>query len=401
MGYDMQEGTLVRWLKEIGDEVQLGEAIAEIETDKAVIEFESTTAGIVKKIIVDEGSIVPVGQPVIVIGSPEEEIQKNSTNNSNTSTETEKNDLVEENPLPKPDTQEKFESNAKKISPAARRLANDNNIDLSSISGSGPGGRITRDDVTLLISSKNDQKSPAPNISSGSNTEDEKQNKVRQQIARVTTKSKREIPHFYLTNEINMTVAMDLRNQINQKLETKSIKVSVNDLIITATVESLKKFPKFNSTYENDSPKIHNEINIGIAISTADGLIVPAILGCEEKNLEEIAISSKDLIKRSNNGTLSSKEYTDGTFSISNLGMYNISSFGAIILPPQTCMLATGTVSKKPIVASRHPDEDEIVIADIMTATLSGDHRVANGAEGAKFLETFKDILENPTFINI
>ena len=132
-------------------------------------------------------------------------------------------------------------------------------------------------------------------------------------------------------------------------------------------------------------------------------MIVPAILGCEEKNLEEIAISSKDLIERSNNGTLSSKEYTDGTFSISNLGMYNISSFGAIILPPQTCMLATGTVSKKPIVASKFPDEDEdeIVIADIMTATLSGDHRVANGAEGAKFLETFKDILENPTFINI
>ena len=155
MGYDMQEGTLVRWLKEIGDEVQIGEPIAEIETDKAVIEFESTTAGIVKKIIVDEGSIVPVGQPVIVIGSLEEEIQENSTNNSNTSTETEKNDLAEETPLPKLDTQEKFESNAKKISPAARRLANDNNIDLSSISGSGPGGRITRDDVTLLISSKN------------------------------------------------------------------------------------------------------------------------------------------------------------------------------------------------------------------------------------------------------
>ena len=193
-----------------------------------------------------------------------------------------------------------------------------------------------------------------------------------------------------------MTVAMNLRSKLNQKLETKSIKISVNDLIIAATVESLKKFPEFNSTYVNDSPKIHNEINIGIAISTTDGLIVPAILGCEKKSLEEIAISSKDLIDRSSSGTLSSKEYTDGTFSISNLGMYNISSFGAIILPPQTCMLATGAVSKKPIVSS-----NEIVIADIMTTTLSGDHRVANGAEGAKFLETFKNILENPTFINI
>ena len=393
MGYDMQEGTLVRWLKGVGDEVQLGEAIAEIETDKAVIEFESTTAGIVKKIIVDEGSIVPVGDPVIVIGSQGEEIQENSINNSGTSAETEKTDSTEEISLPKPDAREKIESNNKKISPAARRLANENNIDLSSISGSGPGGRITRDDVTLLISSENDQKS---HVSSESISQDSKQNKVRQQIARVTTKSKREIPHFYLTNEIDMTVAMNLRSKLNQKLEAKSIKVSVNDLIIAATVESLKKFPEFNSTYVNDSPKIHNEINIGIAISTPDGLIVPAILGCEKKSLEEIAISSKDLIDRSNSGTLSSKEYTDGTFSISNLGMYNISSFGAIILPPQTCMLATGAVSKKPIVSS-----NEIVIADIMTTTLSGDHRVANGAEGAKFLETFKNILENPTFINI
>ena len=340
MGYDMQEGTLVRWLKGVGDEVQLGEAIAEIETDKAVIEFESTTAGIVKKIIVDEGSIVPVGDPVIVIGSQGEEIQENSINNSGTSAETEKTDSTEEISLPKPDVREKIKSNNKKISPAARRLANENNIDLSSISGSGPGGRITRDDVTLLISSENDQKS---HMSSESIPQDSKQNKVRQQIARVTTKSKREIPHFYLTNEIDMTVAMNLSSKL-----------------------------------------------------TPDGLIVPAILGCEKKSLEEIAISSKDLIDRSNSGTLSSKEYTDGTFSISNLGMYNISSFGAIILPPQTCMLATGAVSKKPIVSS-----NEIVIADIMTTTLSGDHRVANGAEGAKFLETFKNILENPTFINI
>jgi len=392
MGYDMQEGTLVRWLKGIGDEVKLGEAIAEIETDKAVIEFESTTSGVVKKIIVDEGSIVPVGQPVIVIGLSEEEIQENSIDNSNIQTEPVKNNLTEENAIAEPKTEEKIESKTRKISPAARRIANENNIDLSSISGSGPGNRITRDDVILVISSGNNQKSPEGNIPPNSI----KQNKIREQIARVTTKSKREIPHFYLTNEIDMTVAMRFRDKINKQLETKSIKVSVNDLIIAGAVEALKKFPEFNSTYVDDSPIIHEEINIGIAISTAEGLIVPAILGCEKKSLEEIAISSKDLIYRSNNGTLSSKEYTDGTFSISNLGMYNISSFSAIILPPQICMLATGTVEKKPIVSS-----NEIVIADIMTATLSGDHRVTNGAKGAKLLEAFKEILENPTFINI
>ena len=396
MGYDMQEGTLVRWLKGIGDEVQIGEPIAEIETDKAVIEFESTTSGVVKKIIVDEGSIVPVGQPVIIIGLAEEEIQENSVDNSNIQTEIVKNNLAEKTTIVEPKPEEKTQSKSRKISPAAKRLANENNIDLSSISGSGPGGRITRDDVMLVISSEDNQKSPKTNIPPSSTKQDTKQNKIRQQIARVTTKSKREIPHFYLTNEIDMTIAMRFRDKINKQLETKSIKVSINDLIIAATVEALKKFPAFNSTYVDDSPIIHEEINIGIAISTTEGLIVPAILGCEKKSLKEIAISSKNLIDRSNNGTLSSKEYTDGTFSISNLGMYNISSFSAIILPPQTCMLATGAVAKKPIVSS-----NEIVIADIMTATLSGDHRISNGAEGAKLLEAFKNILENPTFINI
>ena len=244
----------------------------------------------------------------------------------------------------------------------------------------------------LIISSDSNEKS-SEKIQSNVPS---KSDKVRQQIARVTTKSKQEIPHFYLTNDINMTIAMELRTKINQKLEPKNTKISVNDLIIAATVQTLKKFPKFNSTYIDNTPIIHEQINIGIAIATDDGLIVPAILECEKKSLLEIANSSKDIIMRSNSGSLNPKEYTYGTFSISNLGMYNISSFGAIILPPQTCMLATGTVAKKPIVSS-----NEIIVADIMTATLSGDHRVANGAEGAKFLETLKEILENPNFINI
>jgi len=395
MGYDMQEGTLVRWLKQVGDQVQIGEPIAEIETDKAVIEFESTTSGQITQIIVDEGTLVPVGQPIIVIDSGQQTNQETSIPDLPKDTTPDSNQTNQETSipdLPKDTTPDSNQTNSKKVSPAARRLADENNIDLNSISGTGPGGRITRDDVMLIISSDSNEKS-SEKIQSNVPS---KSDKVRQQIARVTTKSKQEIPHFYLTNDINMTIAMELRTKINQKLEPKNTKISVNDLIIAATVQTLKKFPKFNSTYIDNTPIIHEQINIGIAIATDDGLIVPAILECEKKSLLEIANSSKDIIMRSNSGSLNPKEYTYGTFSISNLGMYNISSFGAIILPPQTCMLATGTVAKKPIVSS-----NEIIVADIMTATLSGDHRVANGAEGAKFLETLKEILENPNFINI
>ena len=214
---------------------------------------------------------------------------------------------------------------------------------------------------------------------------------MRQQIARVTSISKNEKPHFYVSCEINMTKAIEFRLQLNKSLESQGIKVSINDLIVKASVQALLEFPNFNAYLDGDNIKINQQINIGIAIAEDQGLTVPAIMDCGEKSLADISIASKDLIARVKNGTLNSSEYTGGTFAISNLGMFDVSSFIAIIQPPQTAVIAVGTVMNKPIVV-----EDKIVIAQMMNATLSADHRIVDGADGARFITSVKEALENP-----
>jgi len=215
--------------------------------------------------------------------------------------------------------------------------------------------------------------------------------KMRQQIARVTVKSKTEIPHFYISVDIDMTKAIEMRNQINKSEEYEGNDVSINDLILKACVNPLKKYPKFNSSFSDKGIVVHSKINIGIAISQEAGLIVPAIMDVQNKSLKEICIASKDLASRANEGTITTDEYARGTFSVSNLGMFNVNSFVGIIYPPQSAMLAVGTAMKKPIVV-----DENVVIADIMTATISGDHRIVDGSEGALFINEVKTILENP-----
>jgi len=216
--------------------------------------------------------------------------------------------------------------------------------------------------------------------------------RMRQQIARVTVKSKSEKPHFYVNTDIDMTQVMALRGQINQSLSDEGIRVTVNDLIVKACVMTLKKYPKFNSFYQENGIKTNDAINIGVAIAIEEGLIVPALLDCGDKSLRELAAASKDLAERSANGTLSNQEYAGGTFAISNLGMFGVTSFVAIIQPPQSAVLAVGAVAKRPVVG----EDDQIKVAQIMTATISGDHRIVDGAEGAQFVNEVKRLLENP-----
>ena len=401
MGYDMKEGVVVKWLMEEGSAVKIGDPVAEIETDKAVVEFESYAEGTLEKILVEEGSKVNVGEPIAIVGDgsniTEEEIVEEPAIEEEVIVEPEE-EIVEELVAEESGTDQKI-----KASPLAKTLANYNNIDLSNVVGTGPGGRIVKSDVLALIddAEQTNEKIKVDLTPEVNNTESQiqdsdtsvkEENKMRAQIARVTQRSKQEVPHYYLSTDINMDKALEIRAQINSKLAEQNIKISINDLIMKSVIDTLKKFPVFNSRYENGTTNMNEEINVSIAIALEDGLIMPSIINCNDLDIKQLSIASKDLVDRTKNGKLTSAEYTKGTFSISNLGMFDVNSFLAIILPPQTAMLAVGSVKKIPIVTS----DDDIKVSNIMNASLSADHRVTDGAEGAIFLAEIKNNLENP-----
>ena len=426
MGYDMKEGVVVKWLMEEGSAVKIGDPVAEIETDKAVVEFESYAEGTLEKILVEEGSKVNVGEPIAIVGDgsniTEEEIVEEPAIEEEVTVESEEEiveePIIEEEVIVEPEeevtvqpeeeiveesvTEESSADQKIKASPLAKTLANDNNIDLSNVVGTGPGGRIVKSDVLALIDNvettekikidlTTETNNAEPQIQN-SDTSVKEENKMRAQIARVTQRSKQEVPHYYLSTDINMDKALEIRAQINSKLAEQNIKISINDLIMKSVIDTLKKFPVFNSRYENGTTNTNEEINVSIAIALEEGLIMPAIINCNDMDIKQLSIASKDLVDRTKNGKLTSAEYTKGTFSISNLGMFDVNSFLAIILPPQTAMLAVGSVKKVPIVTS----DDDIKVSNIMNASLSADHRVTDGAEGAIFLAEIKNNLENP-----
>ena len=428
MGYDMEEGTVVRWLKEEGSTVVRNEPVAEIETDKAVVEFESEAEGVLLRIVASEGSIVPVGETIALVGLEGEEADNvpsagsTESTDSDTAKQEELTSESERHEVQEPIrniTQESSEGTPTTrilATPVARRIADELGIDLKQVAGSGPGGRITQKDVETfdpasststketnfeMSSSETPEQSPAEIPEPVSETTDPSVNsmpgekeplsRMRQQIARVTVKSKTEKPHFYVSAEIDMTKAMALRKQVNDQLSDDGVRITVNDLIVKACIESLKKYPKFNAYFQDDGIQFNNTINIAVAIAGEEGLIVPAILDCGGKTLRELSQMVKDLANRSASGTLNNQEYTGGTFAISNLGMFDVTGFLAIIHPPQSAVLAVGTVAEKPVVI-----DGELAVANIMNATISADHRIVDGVEGAEFIVEVKRLLENP-----
>ena len=451
MGYDMQEGTVVRWLKAEGSNVELGEPVAEIETDKAVVEFESYAAGVLQTILVEEGSTVPVGQPIALVGdeaeapAPEPEPQAPVADAEPESLDEEETheaiplgastvpsaevDGVDEEPLDAPSVT--VPGRRVFATPIARQMAFEADIDLNEVEGTGPGGRIVKEDIVRFTESpaaapaeiEPEPETEAPVVAEVEGVEPEMEvepeeevaaepepevvaepepdadliplSRMRQQIARVTIRSKDEKPHFYVNTDVDMTDAMALRGQINDALADRGVRATVNDLIVAASVLALKKFPKFNAYYEDGSIRMNDDINVGIAMALEEGLIMPAVVGAGRMSLSEIAQGSKDLAARANQGTLRPEEYAGGTFAVSNMGMMNVTSFVAIIQPPQTAVLAVGAVQKRPVVAA----DDSIVVRQMMTATLSADHRIVDGAEGAFFINEIKRLLENPLSI--
>ena len=282
-------------------------------------------------------------------------------------------------------------------SPLARRLAGEQGIDLATVRGTGPGGRIVEADINAAAAALAAAPEPAPATAvaaepatapEGAGRED--LSRMRQAIARVTSDSKRDAPHFYVAVDIDMTAAMALRRDVNDELPSSS-RVSVNDLIVKASALAIGKHPKFNSFFRGDHLQMNPSVNVGIAIALESGLIVPGIPQCENRTLAQIAAASRDLIDRANNGTLQAEEYAGTTYSVSNLGMFDVDSFTAIIFPPHAAILAVGAVKEQPVAR-----DGQLAIAEIMKSTLSVDHRVADGAEAAQFLMEIKRLLEKP-----
>ncbi len=392
MGYDMQEGTLVRWLKQEGEEIARGEAIAEIETDKAVIEMEAYASGVVLKTVVTEGSTVPVGDTIAFIGSPGEPVPDVAAPSAPVAEPAPEPEQAAEAPEPAAAAA----PGAVRASPVARRLAQEKGIDLAQVTGTGPNGRITRDDVAAHESSA---AAPAPATEAPAAVEQAVRGqqgelvpltRMRQAIARRTAQSKREVPHFYVAAGVDMTAAMALRQQINEAL-AGAARVSVNDLIVKACALTLAKYPAFNASFEGNNLRMNPAINVSIAVAVEYGLLVVSLGDCRGRSLVDISQAARGAVERAQSGVLREEDYTGGTFSISNMGMFDVDSFSAIIYPPQSAVIAVGTVRQQPVVR-----DGEIKIAQMMQATLSTDHRVADGAQAAQFLVEVKRILENP-----
>jgi pyruvate dehydrogenase E2 component (dihydrolipoamide acetyltransferase) len=400
MGADMTEGTVVRWLKKEGDPVERGEIIAEIETDKANVEIEAFESGVFRKLLAQEGATIAVGQPIAVIASPGEDISQYETPAAGAKQAAAPKSAPKASPaeanVAAPPAGAARPDGRVRASPVARTLAQEEGIDLAQVRGTGPDGRIVRHDVEAAIERAS---TPAPRPAAAAPpaaaTTIIEMSRIRQTIARRMSQSKREAPHYYITAEIDMTEAEHERHQINDALH-HDLHISINDLIIKASALALAKHPIFNTWFVDGQVQQHAAINVCVAIALDDGLIAPAVLDCGAKSLREISQASKSLIERAKSGALKPEEYSGGTFTISNLGPYDVETLIAIIQPPQAAILGVGSVREMPVVR-----EGQIVVARMMKAALSADHRVTDGAQGAQFLHEIRRLLENPAALLI
>ena len=403
MGADMTEGTIAKWLKAEGDQISRGDKLAEIETDKTVVEMEAYAGGVLRRITVEEGSLVQVGTVIAYIGDPEDEIPEAVSDPVVAESDTQPSEqsdapapvdsvLAKNDAATEPITAVSSVAGSRvKASPIARKIAAEKGIDITTVPGTGPGSRITKADVENFTPSAQFASSGVSR-SVAIDGSDTPLSSMRQAIARVTVRSKTESPHYYVTHEVNMGAAMTFRSQLNEALDDGS-RVSVNDMVLKAVATSLVKYPKWNSSFDGDKLVGHSEINLGVAIALDEGLIVPAVMGIQNMSLVEISQAVRDLGSRARGegGTLTQDELTKGTFGTSNLGMFGTDTFAAIIVPPNAGIIAVGAVKEKPIV-----DNGNVVVGQTMNATISADHRVGDGAEAAIFLSEFQKTLENP-----
>jgi len=391
----MTEGTLGRWLKQEGDQVEPGDIIAEIETDKATMEFEAVDSGILAKIIVPSNTVgVKVNSAIAILAEEGEDIDQviNSTLSHDQAIE-----VTVEKATEGSHNEYVKQANDTRIfaSPLAKNIASQNDIKLSQVTGTGPYGRIVKDDILAVIDKKvNNQAVIVPIINTtAQETKTLPISTMRKVTAQRLLESKTTIPHFYLTVECNLSRFIQLRKDINANYAaTNSMKkISVNDMVIRAIGMALGEMPSVNTIWGGDKIIQLSTVDISVAVALEDGLITPIVRDVHSKSLSAISDEIKALVKKAKEGQLRSDEFQGGSITVSNLGMYNIDSFLAIINPPQSSIISVGGISKKPIVI-----QDEIKIASVMSIGISCDHRVIDGALAAQFINKIKNYLENP-----
>ncbi|TMQ91988.1 2-oxo acid dehydrogenase subunit E2 [Actinomadura soli] len=404
----MEEGVISSWQKQPGDEVAVGDVIVDIETDKAVMEYEAYEAGVLEKILVAEGETAAIGAPIAVLAtaggaSPAPAAPEPASA-----------------PVPEPVAQAPAASAPAPVavaprsgngtrppsSPLARRLARDHGIDIATLNGSGPGGRIVRADIESAIRSGAPAPAaapaPAPTAPAASpvkaqaaedpDVEAVPLNRFRKVAARRLTESKREAPHFYLNREVDAEPLLSFRAQLNQALAPA--KVSVNDLIVKASATALREHPAVNVSYTEENLLFHKRVHVGIAVAVEDGLLVPVIKDTDRKGVSEIGQEIRELAGKARDGKLTLPEMSGGTFSVSNLGMFGVDSFAAVINPPEAAILAVGAIRDEPVVR-----DGQVVPGKRLALTLSVDHRATDGATAARFLDRLATLLENPLLI--
>ncbi len=377
----MEEGVVLAWKKHEGDQVQAGEVLAEIETDKAVMDLEAFASGILRKILAQDGETVKSGTLIGVIAEAEEDITSALTDTITAAPAADSGTRTGTAPGAGPAAATSVSSQEARpiASPRARALAAERGIDLSTIRGTGPGGRIVEEDVV---------KAQAPTAQAMPAGTDQPLSQMRKAIARATIQSKAPVPHFYLTTEIDMEQAEQFRDQFKQ---SRRAHPSITDVLVKAAALTLAHHPEINVSYTGDAIRRHASIDIGVAVGVEDGLITPVIRNCGAKSLEDISTESRTLIERAKQKRLQPYEYTGATFSISNLGMFDVENFIAVLIPPQAASIAVGTIRDVPVVV-----QGSVTVGRRMKVTLSCDHRALDGVQGAEFLKTFKRILEHP-----
>jgi pyruvate dehydrogenase E2 component (dihydrolipoamide acetyltransferase) len=407
LGFDMQEGTLVRWVKNEGENVNKGDVLAEIETDKATVEVESSASGIVRKLLVDQGAVVPIGTPIAIVGGADEKIELPATADRKPQTVVGgSSSAVKESALPTPPPAASSipssltpEAGPVKASPLAKKMARDAQVDLSRIQGTGPGGRIVRRDIEQALSSgllAADRQSQtavggaSPVVIVSREDEVIAPTKLRQAIARRMAESKTSVPHFYVSHEYKMDALTALRKQVNEYLPDDQ-KISVNDFIVKAVALTLREFPNLNSALQGDKVLRRGAVNIGVAVAVPGGLMTVVSKNTDQKSLRQISAEVKAMAARARDGKVKPEDIEGSTFSVSNLGMYDVENFIAIINPPEAAILAVGSAKEAPVV-----ENGELKVGWRMKATISVDHRVSDGAEAAQFMQALAKYLEEP-----